>query len=653
MLALLLLSTALPAGIPAPALPLPQEPAPIRTDREGARLPELPAQEEGFLFAVFGDRTGGPPEGIEVLDAAVHEVNLLDPDLVMTVGDLINGYNQTDAWMEQMREYRRTMDQLECAWFPVAGNHDVYWRGDGRPAEEHEAHYEQHFGPLWYSFTHKGSGFIVLYTDEPNPETGERNFSKAECQRMSTEQLGWLRGTLEAYQELEHVFVFVHHPRWTGGQYGDDWNRVHQALAGAGNVRAVFGGHIHHMRYDGPRDGIEYFTLATVGGHQSSLVPEAGWLHHYELVHVRPDGIHVVSYPVGSATNPRALTAEVVEETTRLSRSLRPEFEAPLRWDAVRGASSDLVLRWRNPTSQPVELALTLGSDDARWGFLPDHLEQVVAPGAVLELRTRAMRSGGGLDEGFRLPTAQVHANYVTDEARYAIPTQVVPLPFEATSLPTPPRPSGERVLALDGRSARIEIPSKDLQLPAGVPLTLECWYMPGDLAGRRGLVAKTESSEFGLFVSDYGVDWSVHLDGAYRSARAPAGTLERDRWHHLAGVFDGSEVRLYVDGQLVDRQEASGQRTLNDLPLMIGADVDRQGRPTSFATGRIDEVRLSDEALYSGRTIDLERRLPAARDALLHLRMDGMVGPWLHDEGRNGLHPTLSGSARLERISE
>ena len=77
------------------------------------------------------------------------------------------------------------MNGLLCPWFPVAGNHDIYWRGPDRPAEEHEQRYEQHFGPLWYAFDHKGCRFIVLYSDEGIPETGERNFSKPDCQVMS------------------------------------------------------------------------------------------------------------------------------------------------------------------------------------------------------------------------------------------------------------------------------------------------------------------------------------------------------------------------------------------------------------------------------------------------------------------------------------
>lgn len=625
----------------------------ILTDRTGARTPELTSEEDGFLFAVFGDRTGGPPEGIEVLADAVAEVNLIDPDLVMTVGDLINGYNQTPEWMEQMREYRATMAALDCPWYPVAGNHDVYWRGEGRPPEEHEAHYEEHFGPLWYAVEHKGCWFLVLYTDEANPETGERNFSKAECQRMSEAQLAWLAATLERTKGARHVFAFVHHPRWTGGRYGNDWEKVHRLLAAAGNVRAVFGGHIHHMRYDGPRDGIEYFTLATVGGHQGGTVPSAGWLHHYELVHVRDDGISVTSYPVGSATDPRALTDEVVTETARVAGALRFQVAAQPAWDAARGGAGDFVLRWTNPSTRPVDLVAQVGSRDARWGFLPDHLQGTVAAGETAEFTVRAMRGPGGLDGAFALPEVTLQADWLAESARFALPMRTQELPVDLGRLPAPPLPAGEQVLTLDGKGACAVIPAAQVDLPAGSHLTLECWYMPGDCAGRRGLLAKTESSEYGLFVSDYGVDWSVHVDGAYRQAAAPPGTLVRDRWHHLAGVWDGREVRLYVDGRLAASAPAVGQRTTNPLPLILGADVDRAGNPTSFSTGRLDEVRLSSAALYSGPRIEVERRLTPERDALMHLHMDGYAGPWIHDSGSRGVRARLRGAAALELISE
>ncbi len=75
-------------------------PGEIFTTRPNDGQQVVPPKEEGmFQFVVYGDRTGGPPEGIEVLKQAVKDTNLLDPDLVMTVGDLIQGYNQTPQWM--------------------------------------------------------------------------------------------------------------------------------------------------------------------------------------------------------------------------------------------------------------------------------------------------------------------------------------------------------------------------------------------------------------------------------------------------------------------------------------------------------------------------------------------------------------------------
>ena len=386
-----------------------QDPGRFLTSRTG-RLLELPSEAPAFQFAVFADRTGGPAEGIRVLKEAVDETNLIGPDLVLTVGDLINGYNTTPEWMAQMIEFRATMNELDCPWFPVAGNHDVYWRGPAKPPQEHEDHYEEHFGPLWYAFEHKGAWFIILYTDEPDPETGERNYTKRNSQRMSPVQFEWLRETLVATGEADHVFVFLHHPRWNGGSYGNDWDRVHELLASAGNVRAVFAGHIHRMQYAGPRDGIEYFTLATTGGNQNGTVPEAGFLHHYELVTVREAGIDVVSFPVGSAEDPRAITREVSDETAWLADHLRPEISGDLAPDgegSVRGAVS---VKIRNPVKRPVEFTLTPLSDDFFWSF-SDHWHGVLEPGAEQSVEIIASRPRAGLNAGFRFPEVEVAAD--------------------------------------------------------------------------------------------------------------------------------------------------------------------------------------------------------------------------------------------------
>ncbi|QDU66912.1 LamG-like jellyroll fold domain-containing protein [Engelhardtia mirabilis] len=613
----------------------------IHTNRPDPRDLSLPSQDDAFSFVVFGDRTGGPAEGVEVLADAVRDTNLLGPDLVMTVGDLVEGYNDVEPWMTQMREFRGIMDGLAMPWFPVAGNHDIYFRGDDRPAQEHEGDYELHFGPLWYAFEHKGSWFVVLYSDEANPETGERNFNKAECQRISPEQLDWLEATLERATGAEHVFVFLHHPRWIGRNYGDDWRRVHERLVAAGNVSAVFGGHIHEMRYD-PLDGIEYFALATVGGHQPGLAPRAGFLHQYHVVTVRSSGIDVTAYAVGDALDPRAITGDVNADIYALEAGLVPRFADLPAIGADGGAAGVVEVALSNPGTRPIELELTLESGDRDWVFVPDHEHATLGAGETRSFRLGASRYATGFGRNLELPELVLRSDYLAESARLPLPERrtVVPLDGE---LPAISADDAAGALTLDGGYARV--PAEDLDLPDG-PFTLECWVRGERFAARQGIVTKTENSEYGIFASGGTPSFTVHLGGSYTDATADDVVLATDRWQHLAGVFDGREVRLYVDGKLVAQAAASGSRTPNDLPLVVGGDVDRNGNGTSLLAGQVDEVRLSLGARYGVDTFAPERRHAVDDRALLLLHADRQFGPWIADASGRGAHGVLVGGA-------
>ena len=306
----------------------------VHTNRESPVTRDRPDTQEMFTFGIFGDQTGthDPVATLKVLEYATGEMNLLGPDLVMTVGDMINGYNQREAWLAEMGDFMRVMNTLDMPWFPVAGNHDVYWRGEGRPENEHDADYERYFGPLWYAFEHKGCWFFALYSDEGDPETGEKNFGKAACQVMSPQQTRWLTDTLKKAERAPHVFLFLHHPRWTGGHYGDDWDRIHTILKKAGNVSAVFAGHTHRMKYNGKRDGIEYFTLGTTGGAMNEHNPPRGLQHHYDLVTVRKNEVLVTAIPVGSAIDPRVNRVETQVLTAWEDWSIKGEAQRAKSW---------------------------------------------------------------------------------------------------------------------------------------------------------------------------------------------------------------------------------------------------------------------------------------------------------------------------------
>lgn len=641
-----------PLALAAAILSLPAQQADphprFHTDRPNAKLHPLPKEDGAFHFVIYGDRTGGPREGITVLAQAVADTNLLAPDFVITVGDLINGYNDDAAWQEQADEYSRTMGKLLCPWFPVAGNHDLYYRGPDKQRQSHDANFERHFGPLWYAFEHKNCVFIALHSDEGDPATGDRTFTKQAAQKMSDAQFRWLEGALQKAKGKDHVFLFLHHPRWLekhgSADYGDDWQRVHELLKRAGNVSAVFAGHIHRIRYDGKRDGIEYFTLAAVGAYLDAEVPRAGYLHHVNVVTVRKGRIDVATVPVGAVLDPRSISGRTSEDVGLLAEKFTPRQLERVAVNPERELSAQVAVELPNPTTRAIEVTALFDCADPTLRAHPDHQHIRIPPGESRRVMFALHRDARPLDPWFRWPTLELRVDYLGDGLRVAMPSRVLDLDLDL-ALPDVV-PAQERALQLDGDTC-VQLDSARLALPDG-PFTVEGWLRGSDLSGRRGFVNNTEQSGFGIFVSDGKPTFSVYLGSKYVHAQASARVLREGVWQHVAGVFDGSEVRLYVDGKLVARAAGSGARKANRLPVMVGADVDGSGKPTSHLVGAIDEVRISTGARYAGEAFVPARRFALDDATLVLLHLDQDYGPLTANAARQRGHGRLLGKPQF-----
>jgi len=70
-------------------------------------------------------------------------------------------------------------------------------------------------------------------------------------------------------------------------------------------------------------------------------------------------------------------------------------------------------------------------------------------------------------------------------------------------------------------------------------------------------------------------------------------------KWHHVAGVYDGEKMYIYIDGVVDVSQPASGAIATNDHPVFIGENVEMNNR---FWNGLIDDVRVYNYALSEGR---------------------------------------------------
>ncbi|MEI6221600.1 MAG: LamG-like jellyroll fold domain-containing protein [bacterium] len=88
---------------------------------------------------------------------------------------------------------------------------------------------------------------------------------------------------------------------------------------------------------------------------------------------------------------------------------------------------------------------------------------------------------------------------------------------------------------------------------------------------------------------------WKVgfRIGGASYVASWGSGIPVLNRWYHLVGVYDGSEVIIYVDGTERSRTTISGALNTNANPVYIGATNGQK-----YFNGVIDEVSIYNRAL-------------------------------------------------------
>ena len=149
--------------------------------------------------------------------------------------------------------------------------------------------------------------------------------------------------------------------------------------------------------------------------------------------------------------------------------------------------------------------------------------------------------------------------------------------------------------LSFDGVNDWVTVPAaSSLDLTSG--MTVEAWVRPSVLGGWRTAVFKERPGGpvYGLYADQAG---GRPLGQVYiGSERNAVGTssLPLNAWTHLATTFDGSVVRLYVNGVLAGSSSSSGSMTASTGVLRIGGN----SVWSEWFAGLIDEVRLYSRSL-------------------------------------------------------
>ena len=278
---------------------------------EGSEVPwthsSFDNEESKFTFALFSDLTGGEREG--VFDVAVEQLRLLRPELIINVGDLIEG-GSTDR--EQLDREWDTFDQranrARAPVFYVGGNHDL------TNPEMWEV-WEERYGQRYYHFIYRNVLFLVLDTED-NPAdfqqyiheirseakqvfnsegfdaysvTDYARLEERKSGRIGDQQADYFRNVIAQHPEVRWTFLFMHKPAWERPDE-ENFSRIETALAE--RPYTVFHGHVHAYQHQ-QRHGRDYIRLGTTGGSHAPGNPMA--IDHVTMVTVSEEGTDIAN----------------------------------------------------------------------------------------------------------------------------------------------------------------------------------------------------------------------------------------------------------------------------------------------------------------------------------------------------------------------
>ncbi|MEQ8850072.1 metallophosphoesterase [Botrimarina sp.] len=286
-----------------------------------------------FQIAIMTDRTGGHRPGVWM--DAVRKLNLLRPEFVVSVGDLIEGYTDDPRQADrEWEEFLGFIDQLQMRFFFVAGNHDLT-----NPMLHRK--WRERFGREWYSFDYRGVHFLCLCSEDPVQ------------QHISQEQIEFVRKDLADHADARWTLVFLHKPLWTYAERGlandgvdpTNWKEVERLLVD--RPHTIFAGHVHHyVQYQ--RNGREYYSLATTGGGSLLRGNEYGEFDHVTWLTMEHDGPHVANLRLDGILRPDVVTEESAERFNRFLRMVTVEV-APILIDDESGfVEGELSVRLTN-----------------------------------------------------------------------------------------------------------------------------------------------------------------------------------------------------------------------------------------------------------------------------------------------------------------
>lgn len=258
--------------------------------------------DEKFTFGIVTDLNGGERAGI--FEVAVEQLNLLRPELIVTVGDLVDGTSSNpDSIAMEYDSFDARARKATAPLFHVGGNHDLT---DPVMRQVWKDRYGAHF----YHFIYRNVLFLVLDTEDhtdarrqeiheartaaikvldgPEPDkASEMEYFKMPERvtgNIGEEQATYFKDIISKHPEVSWTFLFMHKPVWKREGKGS-LDEIESSLQG--RPYTLFNGHFHSYSHTAKNDR-DYMILGTTGGHQGEK--DLNSFDHVTLVTMTKEG---------------------------------------------------------------------------------------------------------------------------------------------------------------------------------------------------------------------------------------------------------------------------------------------------------------------------------------------------------------------------
>lgn len=242
-----------------------------------------PRSDSSFTFAIVADLNSDEREGI--FEVAVEQLNLLNPDFILSVGDLIDGGTEdVDVLKKQFDYFDQRVSKAKAPFFYVGGNHDL-------TNATMRQFWIERYGQRYYHFIFNNVLFLIMDSEDysaqrmqeiylaraealeilkgANPELYPQTAYYEMRERMTGEigdqQSEYFVNVIKEHPNVKWTFIFMHKPVWKREGEGN-LSIVEAALKGRNYT--YINGHAHSYLYE-KREGMDYINLATTGGGQN------------------------------------------------------------------------------------------------------------------------------------------------------------------------------------------------------------------------------------------------------------------------------------------------------------------------------------------------------------------------------------------------